>query len=112
MKIAATVGPQSTSKIANKNETGAIRAIYTVNLVHYLISSYVLFSFENEDGIEGTTLNCKPGQLSQWYDRIVDMFTVNRCENNFFCADYAGFNEQHSIKDMKIVFSHMKTKMA
>jgi hypothetical protein len=66
--MADIMKPSSNTGISDKNELGAIRAIYGANILHYAFSSYVQGAFENKlSDIPHTNLNKRPDEIDDFY---------------------------------------------
>lgn len=80
------------------------RALYPTHLLHYVVTSYILYMAEKAGGINMSRLNAgASAQMDDhWYWRTTREFSTG------LMLDYANFNEQHEVKHMKEIILQLK----
>nr|BBC45614.1 putative RNA-dependent RNA polymerase [Alphachrysovirus aspergilli] len=97
--------PSSFTRYFCKHEVGKLegRALYPANLLHYVVTSYVLYLAEKGGTIPHTRINAAADQQLQdhwlWSETREYVFGL--------MLDYANFNEQHEIEHMKLVIEEL-----
>nr|UYL95304.1 MAG: 127 kDa protein [Baoding Chrys tick virus 1] len=98
--------PNSFTRYFTKFEVGKLegRALFPSNMLHYVVTSYVLYLAEKAGEIPNSRLNAPTDQQVRdhwvWLETREYMFGL--------MLDYANFNEQHEIEHMQMVISELK----
>lgn len=98
--------PTSFTRYFDKMEVGKLegRALYPANMLHYIVTSYVLFLAEKGAPMPNTRLNAVADQQLQdhWLWRETREYVFG------LMLDYANFNEQHEVEHMQMVIGELQ----
>ena len=86
-----------TKAVPKLNETGKHRELLPGTLAHYLIFSYVLYVAELQEQVGSVRLNAPADEKIAYYDGKME------AEMTHMLYDWANFNSQHSVDDMRKV---------
>jgi len=98
--------PTSFTRYFTKFEVGKLegRALYPANMLHYIVTSYVLYLAEKGGPMPNTRLNAAPDQ------QLLDHWLWHDTRDYVFglMLDYANFNEQHEVNHMQMVIGELQ----
>ncbi|ALO50142.1 127 kDa protein [Penicillium janczewskii chrysovirus 1] len=98
--------PTSFTRYFTKYEVGKLegRALFPANMMHYIVTSYILFLAEKGGSMPNTRLNAPADQ------QLLDHWLWHDTRDYVFglMLDYANFNEQHEIEHMQMVIGELQ----